>query len=212
MFFDSIAFPSLFWGIRTQTDHRVSTPCWSHKHLFQQQPSFPRRSPIQVLTKLNWSWAAGWYGHHEMAPWNYKALKHQELNFKESPLISLTEISQPQDSHMLSTIQPTQVHHPLDKHHHKLECYSALNREYTMASYRSTVTDVKLKKTLTMYRLSEHSLAIETGWRRQTWLSRVERICSNRSLGKIETELHFLTECPKYLNTRGQNQSYISPI
>ncbi len=38
---------------------------------------------------------------------------------------------------------------------------SALNREYTMASYLSAVTDVKLSKTLTMYRLSEHSLAVE---------------------------------------------------
>ncbi len=28
--FDSIVSPSLYWGIRTHTDHRVSTPCWSH--------------------------------------------------------------------------------------------------------------------------------------------------------------------------------------
>ncbi len=28
--FYSIVFPSLYWGIRTHTDHRVSTPCWPH--------------------------------------------------------------------------------------------------------------------------------------------------------------------------------------
>ncbi len=28
--FDSIVSPSLYWGIRTHTDHRVSTPCWPH--------------------------------------------------------------------------------------------------------------------------------------------------------------------------------------
>ncbi len=28
--FDSIVSPSLHWGIRTHTDHRVSTPCWPH--------------------------------------------------------------------------------------------------------------------------------------------------------------------------------------
>ncbi len=28
--FDSIVSLSLHWGIRTHTDHRVSTPCWSH--------------------------------------------------------------------------------------------------------------------------------------------------------------------------------------
>ncbi len=71
-----------------------------------------------------------------------------------------------------------------------------------MASYLSAVTDVKLSKTLTMYRLSEHSLAVETGRRRQTWLSREDRLCSHCMLGLTETELHFLTECPKYLNIK----------
>ncbi len=28
--FDSIVSPSLYWGIRTHTDCRVSTPCWPH--------------------------------------------------------------------------------------------------------------------------------------------------------------------------------------
>ncbi len=28
--FYSIVSPSLHWGIRTHTDQRVSTPCWSH--------------------------------------------------------------------------------------------------------------------------------------------------------------------------------------
>ncbi len=38
--FYSLVSPSLHWGIRTHIDHRVSTP-------------FPRRSPIQVLTRLS---------------------------------------------------------------------------------------------------------------------------------------------------------------
>ncbi len=28
--FDSIVSPSLYWGIRTHRDHRVSAPCWPH--------------------------------------------------------------------------------------------------------------------------------------------------------------------------------------
>ncbi len=28
--FSSIMSTSLHWGVRTHTDHRVSTPCWSH--------------------------------------------------------------------------------------------------------------------------------------------------------------------------------------
>ncbi len=29
-FFDSAVSPSLYWGIRTHTDHRVSPPCRPH--------------------------------------------------------------------------------------------------------------------------------------------------------------------------------------
>jgi len=47
----SIVSPSLYWGVKTQAEHRVRTSYWPHKHLFQEHPSFPRRSPIQVLTR-----------------------------------------------------------------------------------------------------------------------------------------------------------------
>src|SRR4029434_9203507 len=45
----------------------------------------------------------------------------------------------------------------------KLQCYLALKREYSTATYLNTVKDTKLSKTLTMYRVSEHHLAIERG-------------------------------------------------
>ncbi len=48
--FYSIESPSLYWGVMTHTDHRVSTPCWPRQHLFQQQPSF-LRSPIQDIKR-----------------------------------------------------------------------------------------------------------------------------------------------------------------
>ena len=86
----------------------------------------------------------------------------------------------------------------------KLNCYLALNRQYTVAEYLSTVTDNKVRKTLTMYRLSEHSLAIERGRYRQTWLPREDRLCSHCSQGVVETELHFLTACDKYKHIREQ--------
>ncbi len=57
--YDSIVSPSLHWGVRTHTE---PPPASLTKHLFQQQPSFPRRSPIQVLTRLNpaqLQWATG---------------------------------------------------------------------------------------------------------------------------------------------------------
>ena len=53
-----------------------------------------------------------------------------------------------------------------------------------------------------MYRLSEHSLAIEKGRRRQTWLSREDRLCAHWTQNEVETELHFLTSCPMYDHVR----------
>ena len=80
----------------------------------------------------------------------------------------------------------------------KLECYRALNREYTVAEYLSTVRDPKQRKILTRYRLSEHSLAIEKGRHRQTCLPREERLCTHCTQKEVETEVHFLTTCPLY--------------
>ena len=78
----------------------------------------------------------------------------------------------------------------------------ALNREYTVADYLTTVTDPKLRRTLTGYRLSDHQLAIEKGRHRQTWLPREDRLCSLCSQGEVETELHFLLQCDKYKDIR----------
>ena len=49
----------------------------------------------------------------------------------------------------------------------------ALNREYTVAEYLTTVTDPNLRKALTMYRLSEHSLAIEKGREVDTYFPQI---------------------------------------
>ncbi len=102
--------------------------------------------------------------------YHYKALKHQELSVSKSPLLQLvlrltelthTEISQPQDTQTLSTIRPTQIINTekdkyithwtnTTKNQHKLECYSALIESTPWQSYLSTVSDVRLRKTLTM--------------------------------------------------------------
>ena len=59
-----------------------------------------------------------------------------------------------------------------------------------MADYLTTVTDRTLRKTLTRYRLSEHSLVIETGRHRQTWLPREDSLA-------IETGRHRQTWLPR---------------
>ena len=85
----------------------------------------------------------------------------------------------------------------------KLECYLALHREYTVALWHlTTVSDLNLRKALTMYRFSEHSPAIEKGRRRQTWLSREDRLCAHCPQNEVETELLFLTSCQMYDHIR----------
>ena len=83
-----------------------------------------------------------------------------------------------------------------------MQCYLALNRQYTVADYLSTVTDQQLKQTLTKYRLSEHSLAIEIGRHRKIRLPPEERLCCHCTTREPETELHFLTKCEKYEQIR----------
>ncbi len=84
----------------------------------------------------------------------------------------------------------------------KLERYLALNRYYTTAEYLSTVKDCKLRRQMTRYRLSGHTLTIETGRYRQHWLPRESRICPHCTHGEVETEQHFLTSCPNYEEIR----------
>ena len=81
-----------------------------------------------------------------------------------------------------------------------MQCYLALNREYTVAPYLTTVTNVKQRVMLTKYRLSAHSLAIETGRHKKSWLPKEERLCQECEEAAVETEQHFLRHCPKFKN------------
>lgn len=98
------------------------------------------------------------------------------------------------------------------KNQSKLECYRALNRKYSLSEYLSTVRDVKQRRILTKYRLSDHSLAIEKGRHRQTWLPKEERICVHCDSGEIETETHFLLYCGKYKELREKHFDKISKL
>ena len=64
-----------------------------------------------------------------------------------------------------------------------MQCYLALNRQYTVANYLTMVT--------------EHSLGIEKGRHRKTWLPVEERLCNHCTTAEPETEMQFLTKCLK---------------
>ena len=91
----------------------------------------------------------------------------------------------------------------LQKKLSKLQCYLALNRVYTLAEYLSTVTY------LTMYR---KALLLRKAARRQTWLSREDRLCAHCPQNEVETELHVLTSCQMYDHIRDTYFSQITQI
>ncbi|KAF7665457.1 hypothetical protein LDENG_00143140 [Lucifuga dentata] len=88
------------------------------------------------------------------------------------------------------------------KNQNRLNCYLALNHQYKLAEYLFTVRNTKQRQILTKYRLSDHSLAIETGRHRKSWLPPEDRICSHCMTGEVETEMHFLLKCNKYKHIR----------
>ena len=150
----------------------------------------------------------------------HKALQSQEMN--RSPLTQLvlrlcpqagSPSAQPQDqsenisirlNQIIKHQKQTYLTHWNTKTHtqSKMQCYLALNRQYSVAPYLTTVTDVRHRVLLTKYRLSAHSLAIETGRHKRSWLPKEERLCQQCEEAAVETEQHFLLHCPKFQNVR----------
>ena len=77
-----------------------------------------------------------------------------------------------------------------------------LKRDYKPSEYLGCVKEHKVRKTLTKYRLSDHSLAVERGRHRQRWQPREQRLCSLCSQREVETEEHFLIHCDHYHSIR----------
>ena len=153
--------------------------------------------------------------------YHHLALKSQEQKIERSALhqlvLRLTDTNPPLPQNI---IQPKETiakqkekyityWQNTTKTQSKLECYLALKREYILAEYLTTITEPKLRKTLTKYRISDHRLAVETGRHRQTWRPREDRQCSLCSQGEVETEIHFLLHCDAYKEIR---ESYFPKI
>ena len=98
------------------------------------------------------------------------------------------------------------------KTHSKHQCYLALNRQYRLAEYLTTVTDGKLRKTLSMYRISDHSRALETGRHRQTWLPREDRLCRLCPHRQVKCETYFLLQCSAYQDIRKEFFIQMTPV
>ena len=83
---------------------------------------------------------------------------------------------------------------------HKLTLYRRYKKDIKSEHYLSSIRDAKYKIALNKFRLSSHSLLIETG--RYTGIPTEERLCNFCNMRKIEDEFHFLLVCPHYIELR----------
>ncbi len=134
--------------------------------------------------------------HPESDPMHYLVEKHQlnsTIQCKHSKVKETETITQEEYIHDWQQ-KVTQVK--------KLTYFHSIKSDYKLAPYLSIIKGYGQRKLLTKYRLSEHSLCVETGRHKQSWRPRELRLCSHCTDGLIEDELHFLTECSKYKHIR----------
>lgn len=145
-------------------------------------------------------------GHPETDPLHYLVETHQlnsKIQFKLSKIKEIGQRTQEKYTHDWQ-IKTAQIN--------KLKYFHKIKSDYQLAPYLIKIKDYRQRKLLAKYRLSDHSLYIETGRHKQSWTARELRLCSNCSEGVVEDELHFLTQCSKYNNIREMYFTQIGQI
>ncbi len=111
--------------------------------------------------------------HPESDPLHYLVEKHQlnsTIQCKHSKVKETEKITQEEYIHDWQQ-KVTQVK--------KLTYFHSIKSDYKLAPYLSCIKNYGHRKLLTKYRLSEHSLSVETGRHKQSWRARELRLCSH---------------------------------
>ena len=82
----------------------------------------------------------------------------------------------------------------------KLRTYKEFKQDLRLEKYLTCVSVRAHRIALTKLRTSAHQLRIETG--RYKKLEEAERKCLLCDLGEMESEIHFLTQCPFFCKRR----------
>ena len=81
----------------------------------------------------------------------------------------------------------------------KLRFYKLFKTTFSRESYLDMIPNFHLRKAITKFRCSDHTLEIETGRHKKLRVEeRICKLCKN----SVETELHFLQICPIYNDLR----------
>ena len=84
----------------------------------------------------------------------------------------------------------------------KMEYYCKFKQDFVFEEYLACVKNDNHRKELSRFRLSSHSLEIETG--RYNNISRENRKCNLCSQNTVESEYHFLLCCTVYSELRNK--------
>lgn len=84
----------------------------------------------------------------------------------------------------------------------RLSSYCLYKHDFELEPYLKHLDINKFKIALTRFRLSAHSLNIETG--RHHGIDRVHRKCMKCTMNVVESEMHFLLICPHYSDIRSK--------
>ena len=89
----------------------------------------------------------------------------------------------------------------------KLHTCSKIKQHFKIEQYLTLIHNTAHRRALTQLRLRSHQLHIET--LRGTVREPRDRLCTKCSLSKTEDEIHFITECPHYIDHRQSCHSTI---
>ena len=84
----------------------------------------------------------------------------------------------------------------------RLVTYSNIKFDFGLETYLQVIQSFKIRRALTRFRISSHSLAIETG--RHHNKERSNRKCIYCNMNIIESEFHFMLICPLYADLRSK--------
>ena len=80
----------------------------------------------------------------------------------------------------------------------KLRIFRTSNQDYCMEGYLLLLPNSKHISTIARFRMSSHTLAIETGKHAKPKIATEGRKCRYCNLDDVEDEKHFLLKCPLY--------------
>ena len=93
----------------------------------------------------------------------------------------------------------------------KLRTYITFKNLFKEEEYLSKIVSRKARSLISQIRLGILPLEIEVG--RFRGVSPEDRLCQNCNMGVVESEVHFICECPLYNDLRhAMNNKYIFPV